>query len=100
MLSSQIEKMDKRHVVLVYLEVVEGVPRWYVNLYRRTRQGRGELIDSWPEDDLGHKGELSLTDQYNIEEWLLKQGVEADLCQVVWEAEEELMEWAKQYVSQ
>ena len=100
MLSNQIEKMDKLHVVLVYLEVVDGEERWYVNLYWRTRQGRGDLIDSWPENDLGHKGKLSLSDQYNIEEWLLKQGVNADFCKVVWEAEDELMEWAKPHVSQ
>ena len=74
-----VEKTDKRHVVLVLLEVVDAHERWYVNVYRRVRKGRGELLAKWPEDDLGFKGALDMPTLLRLRIWLQEQGVEKGL---------------------
>lgn len=72
-----VEKTAGKFLIRVYLERVPGIQRWYIYLYLNSGEER-ELVAYWPEDDLGHKGELTLTDQYNICEWLQQQGVEPE----------------------
>ena len=90
MFKKKIETMDKRHVVLVYLELVDAHERWYVNLYRRVRKGRGELLAEWPEDDLGFKGEMDLATELRLRLWLQEHGVENNLIREAQKAIETL----------
>lgn len=79
MFKKYIEMMDKRHVVIVLLEVVDAHERWYINLYSRVRKGRDKLLATWPKDDLGFKGAMDMTTLLRLRMWLQEQGVEDKL---------------------